>query len=127
MHTVGVKAPRSGADIVSRLYTEPEDAEIARRRRAGENWPTIAAALGRSPLSARLRYRAVCERVTVVKPLTKQRKCLRCLSLFDSVGPGNRICEPCSSQNTELSDCATDVSAVSVEGLVRAQMARVER
>ncbi len=32
----------------------------------------------------------------------KKRKCLKCNRLFDSAGPGNRICRPCRQINDRL-------------------------
>ena len=34
---------------------------------------------------------------------TKQRTCLKCNKLFDSAGPGNRICRWCAQANARLS------------------------
>jgi hypothetical protein len=33
---------------------------------------------------------------------TKQRTCLKCNKLFDSTGPGNRICRRCQQVNDRL-------------------------
>jgi len=33
---------------------------------------------------------------------TKPRTCLKCQELFDSAGPGNRICEPCARINARI-------------------------
>jgi len=33
---------------------------------------------------------------------TKQRTCLKCRKLFDSAGPGNRICKRCAQINARV-------------------------
>ncbi len=32
----------------------------------------------------------------------KKRTCLKCGKLFDSTGPGNRICKPCTQVNARI-------------------------
>lgn len=38
-----------------------------------------------------------------VKP-DKQRQCMKCRKMFDSTGPGNRICRNCNSANARYVD-----------------------
>lgn len=37
---------------------------------------------------------------------TVRRPCLRCRRLFASLGPGNRLCDPCRSRASEASPLA---------------------
>lgn len=37
---------------------------------------------------------------------TTRRPCLRCRREFDSVGPGNRLCEPCRVKSADASPYA---------------------
>ena len=40
---------------------------------------------------------------------TKPRTCLKCQELFDSAGPGNRICEPCARINARVRISETEL------------------
>lgn len=37
---------------------------------------------------------------------TQRRSCLRCRRAFDSLGPGNRMCDPCRARSAEASPYA---------------------
>ena len=40
---------------------------------------------------------------------TKPRTCLKCQELFDSAGPGNRICQPCARINARIRISETEL------------------
>ena len=70
--------------------------EVARLRKAGQPFKTIAQALGLNP--EYLRQWAANERrnhAAMVAPLTSPRACLRCRKDFASEGPHHRMCGDC--------------------------------
>jgi hypothetical protein len=84
-----------------RLSREEADARMARiveRRAAGDTWRVIGAefSVDEHTISAWFLRRKNGPLVPVKgKPPTTPRLCLRCRDEFPSVGPGNRLCDPC--------------------------------
>lgn len=56
----------------------------------------------------------------------RPRTCLSCGKVFDSDGPGNRICPECRSKQAEVSPHATAARGRTTNGLVRPGMYRPE-
>lgn len=81
---------------------------VAQGRAAGKTWEQLADEVGNitgKGLSAWWAHRTRAQRKAYLAqlkgtrfinaPPTTPRKCLRCQKMFDSEGPGNRMCTPC--------------------------------
>ena len=81
---------------------------VSAGRQAGKNWEQIAEEVGnitgkglscwwaaQTRAHRRDANRAALRKPDGPPPGTTRRACLRCQKMFDSEGPGNRICQPC--------------------------------
>jgi hypothetical protein len=97
--------PTYASDYIARRV-----AIVSTGRAAGMTWEALADEVGditAKGLSAWWAHRTRAQRKAYLAelkgtrfinaPTTTPRKCLRCDKVFDSTGPGNRMCTPCRS------------------------------
>jgi len=85
-------------------WTAVEDAYLLGMEDAGAAWGAMGRHLGRDRRACAARWETLQE--PAPKP-TKPRRCLKCSAVFDSEGPGNRMCPTCAEANAEIG-CSID-------------------
>lgn len=100
-------------------FTPEEDAALLRLEASGLDWKAIAAQIpGRLYRTLRSRHLLITARIPARPARAAKRSCLRCRDVFDSDGPGNRICEPCGKGNSHIRDFGQPVHTADGPGLI---------